>query len=137
MKRNIFITEHDKVRLERLLEAGEAAGGRDRKDVQAMATELARAQVVEPKDIPGNVVTMNSKVLLRDVDTNEEMTYVLAFPHDADAANGYISVLAPIGTALLGYAEGDVIEWPVPVGVCHIKIEKILYQPEAAGDFNA
>lgn len=135
MQRQIYITAHDKIRLERLLVEGEASGGRDRKDIQAMAAELARAQVLAPRDIPANVVTMNSKVHLIDIDTQEDMHYVLTFPHDADATEGRISVLAPIGTALLGYAEGDVIEWPVPAGVRHIRIEKVLYQPEAAGDF--
>ncbi len=137
MQRQIYITAHDKTRLERLLKEGEASGGRDRKDVQAMAAELARAKILPSKEIPGNVVTMNSKVRLRDTDTQEEMEYVLTFPHDAHAEQGRISVLAPIGTALLGYAEGDMIEWPVPDGVCHIQIEKILYQPEAAGDYSA
>ncbi len=137
MQRQIYITAHDKTRLERLLMEGEASGGRDRQDIQSMAAELARAQVLAPRDIPANVVTMNSKVLLIDVDTHEDMEYVLTFPHDADVTEGRISVLAPIGTALLGYAEGDVIEWPVPAGVRRIRIAKILYQPEAAGDYIA
>ena len=137
MQRKIFITAHDKVRLERLLMEGEASGGRDRKDIQSMAAELARAEVVAPKNIPANVVTMNSKVRLVDTDTKEVMEYTLVFPHDADASEGHISVLAPVGTALLGYAEGDIIEWPVPAGVLHLRIDKILYQPEAAGDFSA
>ncbi len=137
MQRQIYITAHDKTRLERLLMEGEASDARDRKDIQAMAAELARAEVVSPREIPANVVTMNSKVHLVDVDTEEDMHYVLTFPHDADASEGRISVLAPVGTALLGYAEGDVIEWPVPAGIRHLRIEKILYQPEAAGDYSA
>lgn len=135
MERKIFITAHDKTRLERLLEAGEAAGGRDRKDVQAMAAELAKANVVPPREIPPDVITMNSQVQLSDTDTGEKMIYTLVFPQDADAANGQISVLAPIGTALLGYAEGDTIEWAVPDGVRHLKIEKVVFQPEASGNF--
>lgn len=81
------------------------------------------------------VVTMNSKVALLDLDTSERMEYVLAFPKDANIGNGSISVLAPIGTAILGYAKGDVVEWPVPSGTRRIRIEDILYQPEAAGDY--
>jgi len=82
------------------------------------------------------VVTMNSKVILRDLDISEEMNYCLVFPKDADIASGAISVLAPVGTAILGYREGDIVEWPVPSGKRRIRIEKILYQPEAAGDFH-
>lgn len=137
MQRKIFITAHDKARLERLLMEGEASGGRDRKDIQAMAAELARAEVVSPQEVPANVVTMNSQVRLVDTDSQEDMVYSLVFPHDSDAAEGRISVLAPIGTAMLGYAEGDVIEWAVPAGTRHLRIEKIVYQPEAAGDFSA
>ena len=76
-----------------------------------------------------------SKVALLDLDTSERMEYVLAFPKDANIDNGSISVLAPIGTAILGYAKGDVVEWPVPSGKRRIRIEDILYQPEAAGHY--
>lgn len=101
-----------------------------------MTEELERAEVVLSKDVPPDVVTMNSKVILRDLNTSEEMTYVLVFPKDANINVGAISVLAPIGTAILGYAKGDVVEWLVPSGIRRIRIKKVLYQPEAAGDFN-
>jgi regulator of nucleoside diphosphate kinase len=107
-----------------------------REDLEDLVGELARAKVVSSKKVPPDVVTMNSKVVLRDVDTSEEMTYSLVFPKDADVDVGAISILAPVGTAILGYSEGDVIEWPVPSGIRRIRIEKILYQPEAAGDFH-
>ncbi len=79
---------------------------------------------------------MNSKVALSDIDTSEEMTYTIVFPKDANIDEGKISVLAPMGTAMLGYRVGDIIEWQVPAGKRRIKIEKILYQPEASGDFH-
>jgi len=79
---------------------------------------------------------MNSRVILQDVDTDEEMNYVLVFPKDADVSKGAISVLAPVGTAILGYSKGDVIEWRVPAGMRRIRIKEILYQPESAGDFH-
>ena len=114
----------------------EEFGGHDRRDIEALGKELSRAEIVLPKDVPPDVVTMNSKVVLRDIDTSEEMTCVLVFPKDANINAGAISILAPIGTAILGYAKGDVIEWPVPYGVRRISIEEILYQPEASGDFH-
>lgn len=135
-QRKIFITAFDKKRLDELVATARRQGGHGLGDLVGLASELTRAQIVEPSDIPPNVITMNSKVLLRDLDTSEDETYSLVFPGDADVASGAISVLAPIGTGILGYKEGDVVEWPVPAGKRRIKIEKILYQPEAAGDFD-
>ena len=77
---------------------------------------------------------MNSKVVVFDTDTREKMTCKLVFPSDANIDEGAISVLAPIGTAILGYSKGDIVEWPVPDGIRRIRIDEILYQPEAAGD---
>jgi regulator of nucleoside diphosphate kinase len=98
--------------------------------------ELERAKIVEPQEVPPTVVTMNSTVSLVDVETGEEETYTLVFPEDADISQGKISVLAPIGTAMLGYEIGDVFEWEVPAGKRRLRIEKILYQPEASGNFD-
>jgi len=135
-QRKIFITAFDKKRLDELIATARKQGGHGLGDLVGLAAELTRAKIVEPSDIPPNVITMNSKVLLRDLDTSEDETYSLVFPGDADVASGAISVLAPIGTGILGYKEGDIVEWPVPVGKRRIKIEKILYQPEASGDFD-
>lgn len=135
-RREIFITQMDRDRLEELIEAAEEFEDQNRKDLHDLQEELDRARFVEPKKVRPDVVTMNSKVLLRDVDTSEEMTYTLVFPKDADIDSGAISVLAPVGTAILGYSEGDVVEWQVPSGRRRISIEKILYQPEAAGDYH-
>jgi len=135
-ERRIVITRFDKERLEELIAVAEEFSSHGREDLGALAGELAIATVVSPKAVPQDVVTMNSRVVLRDVDTSEEMTYALVFPQNADIDAGAISILAPVGTAILGYTEGDVIEWPVPSGMRRIRIEKILYQPEAAGDFH-
>jgi len=134
--RNLYITEFDKSRLEELIEVAEEFGGHDRRDLESLAEELEKAEVVSPKNVPADVVTMNSKVILRDLTTSEEMTYVLVFPRDANIDTGAISVLAPVGTAILGYAKGDIVEWPVPSGMRRIRIQEILYQPEAAGDYH-
>ena len=79
---------------------------------------------------------MRSKVRLRDVNTGEGMVYTLVFPAEANFEEGKISVLAPVGTAMLGYRVGSRIEWQVPSGLRRLKVEEILYQPEAAGDYN-
>jgi regulator of nucleoside diphosphate kinase len=135
-RRKIYITEFDKSRLKELIAVAEQFGGHDRNDLESLAGELERADVVSSKDVPPDVVTMNSKVVLRDLTTSEQMTYVLVFPKDANIDVGAISVLAPVGTAILGYAKGDVVEWPVPSGVRRISIDDVLYQPEAAGDYH-
>ena len=79
---------------------------------------------------------MNSKIRIKNLDSGLEKIYTLVFPHSANINENRISILAPIGTALIGYEVGDTIEWPVPGGVTKFKVEEILYQPEASGDFD-
>ncbi len=79
---------------------------------------------------------MNSTVRLKDLDTEKEMIYTVVFPSDADVAQNKISVLAPIGTALIGYRVGDIITWKVPAGLRKLRVEEIIYQPEAAGHYD-
>lgn len=135
-KRRIHITQFDQKRLEEMLAEVESVNLRDRKDLHELREELKEAKVVDPKKIPPTVVTMNSKIRFRDLDSDELTDITLVFPSDADFDLGRLSVMSPIGTAFLGYAEGDTIEWSVPAGKRRIKIEKVLYQPEASGDFH-
>ncbi len=137
MKRGqICITKQDRERLEALLASPDVTRDHDRQDLQDLRGELARAKIVAPAAIPPDVVTMNSKVVLRDLDTDEATTYRLVFPRDANVDAGAISILAPVGTAILGFRKGDVIEWRVPSGTRRLRVEEVLYQPEAAGDFH-
>jgi len=99
--------------------------------LKALREALDGAAVVLPNQIPPDVVTMQSHVLLRDLASNEEMECALVFPDDADALMGRISVVAPIGAAILGRRAGDVIQVKVPAGVRKMRIEQILHQPEA------
>ena len=96
--------------------------------------ELERAEIVHSDNVSADAVTMDSHVLVRDLKNGRESTYALVFPADADITEGKISILAPIATALLGYREGDEVDWPTPGGWRRLKIIKVLYQPEAAGD---
>ena len=88
--------------------------------------------MVPRAEIPPDVVTMGSTVRLTDLQTGEEETYTLVYPNDADIDENKLSVLAPIGTALLGYRAGDVVEWPVPAGVRRFRVEEVLSQPARA-----
>ncbi len=134
----IYITELDRQRLEKLIElAGERSNGvEDHEYLRKLESELDLAETVSPREVHGDVITMRSKVRLRDLTTNEEMIYTLVFPSEAKFDEGKISVLAPVGTAMLGYRVGSVIEWQVPSGLRRLRVEEILYQPEAAGDYN-
>ncbi|WP_342349310.1 nucleoside diphosphate kinase regulator [uncultured Nitrospira sp.] len=137
-RRDIYITEFDLNRLTELLGVWQTFKGSKSTSIhlEGLSEELDRAHIVAPKDIPPDVVTMNSRVRLSDASKEEDLIYTLVFPRDADAEAGKISILAPIGTAILGYKVGDIIEWPVPLGIRKVKIEEVLYQPEAAGDFH-
>jgi len=133
----IFITKLDRQRLEKLIEVGrERDGVGNHEYLLKLEQELDKAETVAPEKVPGDVITMRSRVRLSDLNTGEVVVYTLVFPTEADFSEGKISVLAPIGTAMLGYREGSVIEWRVPSGLRRLKIEGILYQPEAAGDYN-
>jgi regulator of nucleoside diphosphate kinase len=90
--------------------------------LQRLRRELARAVVLEPALIPPTVVGLNSRVRLQDLDTREIEEYTLVSPDKADADQGRLSLLAPIGAALLGYREGDEIEWPTPGGVRRLQL---------------
>jgi regulator of nucleoside diphosphate kinase len=104
--------------------------------VTSLEQELSRGTVVAPSRVPRGVVTMNSRVRIRDVKHDQRETFTLVYPQDANIEQGRLSVLAPLGTALLGAKAGDVVEVNAPGGVRRIRVERILYQPEAAGDFN-
>jgi len=136
MKNSIYITSQDKQRLEELLAEVSVSDPRQRGDLKSLEEELRRAVIVEPKEIPGDVITMNSRADLIDLDTNETVTFTLVFPRDSNVEEEKISVLAPIGAGMLGYRIGDEFEWKVPDGVRHMKVTNVHYQPEAAGDFD-
>src|SRR5512144_1601262 len=101
-KRILHITNYDMERLRKLLEGARMWSQKDRKYLEKLEEELDRAKVVASEDVPGDVVTMNSQISVRDLDSNKEMVLRLVFPADADYDQGRISILAPIGTALIG-----------------------------------
>ncbi|MCO6432330.1 MAG: nucleoside diphosphate kinase regulator [Deltaproteobacteria bacterium] len=128
----IYITEKDLIRLERVLElAGPSS------ESEMLEEELLRATVVPSGEVPPDVVTMNSRVRFKDLTSDEESELTLCYPKDADLERGKISVLAPVGAALLGLKSGDEIEWPLPSGKTRVlKITDVVFQPEAAGQLH-
>jgi regulator of nucleoside diphosphate kinase len=136
IKNPIYVTTQDKHRLEDLLMEVEASDRRKHGDLKALTEELHRAIIVDPKDVPTDVITMNSRAEMRDLESSETVAFTLVFPTDANIDEEKISVLAPIGAGMLGYRVGDKFEWNVPGGLRRMKVTKVHYQPEAAGDFD-
>jgi regulator of nucleoside diphosphate kinase len=131
-QRTIYVTAPDYQRLRNLLESRAlSAWGRDGR-LDELEAELDRCEVLPSEEIPGDVVTMHSTVQLADLDERRELTYMLVYPHEADIDRGKISVLAPVGTAMLGFREGDDFEWKVPGGVRRMRIVRVASQPESA-----
>lgn len=134
-ERHIFVTETDLDRLQRLIELH--SGGRNAALIEMLEQELARAEVVSAQEIPPDVVTMNSTVVFEDKETGARREVTLCYPQDARSDEGRISVIAPIGSALLGLSVGQSIDWPVPGGRTRtLRIIAVPYQPEAAGHFH-
>lgn len=106
------------------------------KEAEGLLNELKSAIIVEPEEVPSNVVTMNSIVRISFIDTKKQIEFQLVYPDQADLKSNKISILSPIATALLGYKVMDEIEWLVPAGMTKIRIDEIVYQPESAGDFD-
>ena len=129
-KRKIFITETDKARLKGLFNTTIGFRNRDLKTLRDLLEELERAEIIQDEKSSKDVIMMNSTVKVKDMDTGVEFTYTLVYPEHANSNENKISILAPIGTALLCYKVGDIIEWEVPAGIRKLKVMKILNQPE-------
>ncbi len=130
----IYITEIDRERLKRLLKGVLFDETITDRAITDLEHEIDRATVVKPDQLPNDIITMNSRALL--CLNGDEVEVSLVYPQDADWSDQRLSIFSPIGTAILGYREGDTIEWEVPSGVTEIQIRKIIYQPEAAGDYH-
>ena len=126
---SLTVTTHDARRLEALLQGATVRGA---PMASLLEQELSRATLVAPQDVPPYIVTMHSRVVCRDEDSGEQREVELVYPQEADADLGRVSILAPVGTALLGLAVGDAIDWPVPGGrTARVRVMSVPYQPEA------
>ena len=130
----IIISELDAERIDKLLEQPQWAS---LPVADALNDELDRAVMCAPEQMPHDVVTMNSQVRFRDLSNNEERVRTLVFPTAVSDSSTQLSVLAPVGAALLGLKVGGTIRWTLPNGtVTHLEVLELLYQPEAAGEFH-
>ena len=133
MERDLHINELDHKRLMRLIEDALNGVTEQSNSLRSLQVELARATVVNAEELPRDVVTMRSRVLIMLDDEEKEIT--LVYPNEANLSTGKISILSPVGTAIIGYRVGDVVNWLTPGGLKRIRIKKVLYQPEASGDY--
>lgn len=128
----LTLSRLDADRLEQLLDK---MGDKSFPASMELEKEIARARIVEPGEVPPTVVTMNSTVRFKVKSTKAEFSLTLVYPKDADGSSDKISILAPVGSALLGLNEGDEISWPAPGGhATEVKIIEVTYQPERSGD---
>lgn len=135
-RRTIHITKFDMDRLLELIEGVRLTPKYSKVNIDLLEKELYSGILVDPVNVPKDVITMNSTVVVTDTESGEKLTYTLVFPSSSNISENKLSILAPLGMALLGYRKGDIIEWAVPSGVRKLKVDEIIYQPEAAGDYS-
>jgi regulator of nucleoside diphosphate kinase len=125
----------DRMRLAGLIKLLREKPG-EQEALDALKEKLERARIIKPEEVPPSLVTMNSEVVLSDLDSGERVTLEVVFPAAADPTAGQFSVLSPIGLALFGRSEGAEVEWPVDGGTRRLRLVKVSFQPEAAGIYN-
>jgi regulator of nucleoside diphosphate kinase len=136
LHRDTLLTHNDHRRLRSLLNQGLSSDGGTTTHLAALRQRVRRARVVNPKEMPRNVVTMNSQVLLRNLDSGARFTCTLAYPGEARTSHHHVSVARPLGTAMLGKRVGQIIRRPSGTRDQRLRIQTVLYQPEAAGDMH-
>lgn len=132
----IILSSLDYERIYDSIRKAQNEGSISSNEAESLAAELEQAKIVEPEEMPHNVVTMNSKVKISFVESGKGVELKIVYPKDANIGKNLISIFSPIAAALIGYSEGDTIDWIVPSGPTRIKVDEIVYQPEAAGHFD-
>lgn len=125
--KTIYITEEDRIKLKKLVTYSSGYRFFDKKTLSELKIEIERAKVIKNEENIDGIITMNSKVRLKDLDSGLEFTYTLVYPDKANISENRISILAPIGTAMLGYKVGEIIEWIVPAGKRRLEVIEVMY----------
>ncbi len=134
--KKIIINRLDYARIKKCISDAKQFRSINNAEAEKLIKELESSEIVEPEAIPSNVVTMNSIVKLSFINNNKQVQFQIVYPDQANLKENKISIFSPIATALIGYKVADEIEWLVPAGLTNIRIEEIIYQPEAAGDYS-
>ncbi|HKP04314.1 MAG TPA: nucleoside diphosphate kinase regulator [Chthoniobacterales bacterium] len=130
-KQAIIMSAADHEELRCVVAAAGRLSQRGLEEIAALERELTRAEIVPASDMPADVITMNSRAELLDLETAERMEFTLVYPADANIEEGKISVLAPLGAAMIGYRVGDEFRWSVPYGERRLRVAAVRFQPEA------
>lgn len=134
--KKVTLTKNDYTRIYKAITDAKNSKTINSNEVEKLLSELSKAEIIPSEKIDKDVVTMNSEVKLFFENTQKEQSFKIVYPQDANLKENKISIFSPIATALIGYKIGDEIEWIVPGGMTKIKIVDLIYQPEAAGDFD-
>jgi regulator of nucleoside diphosphate kinase len=134
--KKVTLTKNDYTRIYKAITDAKNSKTINSNEAEKLLSELSKAEIVPSEKIDKDVVTMNSEVKLFFKNTQKEQSFKIVYPQDANLKENKISIFSPIATALIGYRIGDEIEWIVPGGMTKIKIVDLIYQPEAAGDFD-
>ena len=134
--KKVTLTKNDYTRIYKAITDAKNSKTINSNEAEKLLSELSKAEIVPSEKIDKDVVTMNSEVKLFFKNTQKEQSFKIVYPQDANLKENKISIFSPIATALIGYKIGDEIEWIVPGGMTKIKIVDLIYQPEAAGDFD-
>lgn len=132
--KNIIISTLDAERIRQRAMAIRATSGYSN-ELKSLLDDLNNATIVDPQDMPADVLTMNSVVKLKYLNNGRTMQLKIVYPEEADVKNQKVSIFAPIAAALLGYKKGDIVSWTVNNMPVRVKIEDIVYQPESVGEF--
>ncbi|MGF1587024.1 MAG: nucleoside diphosphate kinase regulator [Bacteroidales bacterium] len=131
----LILNRLDFLRIQKSIDNAKLVKSINANEAESLLHELNSATIVEPEEIPSNVVTMNSIVKISFLNSNQQTQFQIVYPQQANLKEKKISIFSPIATALIGCQVGDEVEWIVPAGPTKIRIDEIIYQPEAAGDF--
>jgi regulator of nucleoside diphosphate kinase len=134
--KKLIINRLDYSRIKRCIDDARQLKSISMAEAEKLMIELDSAKIVKPELIPANVVTMNSIVKISFLNNQKVIQFQIVYPDQSNLKENKISIFSPIATALIGYQTGDEIEWIVPAGLTKIRIEEIVYQPEAAGDYS-
>ncbi len=132
----LILNKLDYLRIQKCIEDAKQLKSITAVEADSLMKELNSADIMEPEKMPANVVTMNSEVRISFLNTNKQIQFKIVYPREANVKENKISIFSPIATALIGYKVGDEVEWIVPAGLTRIRIDEIVYQPEASGDYN-
>lgn len=132
----IIVSKLDFTRIHKSISDAKRNKTIDMNEADVLLNELHSAEIVEPENVPDDVVTMNSIVKITFLNSNRSIQFQIVYPEQANFRENKISIFSPVATALLGYRKNDEIEWIVPSGVTKLRIDEIIFQPEAAGDYS-